>query len=850
MKVGDVFVRMALDNRGYRRGLTREEAFTRQKAMTLGSTFSKGFSVALGIGLVHGFKTVGGLLTDLITTAAKTETFDVAMQAVARSSGYPIPVLQQQRKEVMALGIAEQEATQMMTRFMQAQLDTADAAKIARIAQDAGTVASMNSSEATAQITEAIAKLRPELLTAFGFTRNLNDIYGDYARTVGKTASSLSEVEKKQAMLNYIFREGEKIAGAYESAMGTVGKKMGSLEKLELSKKLMQELKTALAQPLLLPAFGYWVDTMHNAFERAKAWVEANQVTLIGWGQTAKNVVAGIVRGVQWITNAFIKNWGAIKFAATAFISYLVLSRVINLARTATLAFSIAVSVLRGQSVITSGVLGVLSAVVQTYRLQMALAPVATNIFTASLYSLQAGLYAVWTALGPVGWVILAISAAIAGGSYLWSKYSASIRAANDAAREAQMQKLADQQAAAAKAAMKAVKGEDSLADAIKKAGKAAARTLMPFDEIHTIQKDMAGMGEIGDLDIPAIDMPDLGFPGMGDFMDGFGAALDELKPTFKGFLSWMWEGAKGLFNKYFEGWDWWEILLLGLGPATMLGVLIYKNWDKVADWAKEKFGPMWDGVIVKWDSFLAWAGGMWDGVKVKWEDFKSRCSETWQALWDPIQEKWERFKTWAGNLWPSVQARWESFKADIKKRWEVFWDPIKTKWLTFTNWAGGMWDRIRTQWDKIKSWSLWSWIKNKVDWLKDIFNFKWSLPKIKMPKFSVTWDKSGFLGKVGDFLGLPGVPKIGVTWLAKGGILNRPTLIGAGEAGREAVLPLDQDTGWIDELAEKLQAAGGTTDNTPVSIYLSLDGTVFGKLVAKSLRDLQRQGGGQLIPV
>lgn len=105
MKVGDVFVRMALDNRGYRRGLTREEAFTRQKAMTLGTVFSKGFSVALGIGLVHGFKTVGGLLTDLITTAAKTETFDVAMQAVARSSGYPIPVLQQQRVTIVHRGI-------------------------------------------------------------------------------------------------------------------------------------------------------------------------------------------------------------------------------------------------------------------------------------------------------------------------------------------------------------------------------------------------------------------------------------------------------------------------------------------------------------------------------------------------------------------------------------------------------------------------------------------------------------------------------------------------------------------------------------------------------------------------
>ena len=215
------------------------------------------------------------------------------------------------------------------------------------------------------------------------------------------------------------------------------------------------------------------------------------------------------------------------------------------------------------------------------------------------------------------------------------------------------MQKLADQQAAVAKAAMKAVKGEDSLADAIKKAGKAAARTLMPFDEIHTIQKDMAGagMGEIGDLDTPAIDMPDLGFPGMGDFMDGFGAALDELKPTFKGFLSWMWEGAKELFNKYFEGWDWWEILLLGLGPATMLGVLIYKNWDKVAEWAKKKFGPMWEGVKVKWEEFKIWAGNLWEGAKTKWEAFKTWCTRHGRPFGPRFRTSGSALNL-GGNLW------------------------------------------------------------------------------------------------------------------------------------------------------------------------------------------------------
>jgi hypothetical protein len=59
--------------------------------------------------------------------------------------------------------------------------------------------------------------------------------------------------------------------------------------------------------------------------------------------------------------------------------------------------------------------------------------------------------------------------------------------------------------------------------------------------------------------------------------------------------------------------------------------------------------------------------------------------------------------------------------------------------------------------------------------------------------------------------LGLPGKPIIDVTWLAKGGILTAPTLIGAGEAGREAVLPLDRNTGWMDDLAKKIREQGGS---------------------------------------
>ena len=69
-----------------------------------------------------------------------------------------------------------------------------------------------------------------------------------------------------------------------------------------------------------------------------------------------------------------------------------------------------------------------------------------------------------------------------------------------------------------------------------------------------------------------------------------------------------------------------------------------------------------------------------------------------------------------------------------------------------------------------------------------DFFSFKWL--DIKLPHLKISGDFS---------LVPPRVPKLSVKWYAKGGILNKPTLfgqnggelMGGGEAGPEAVLPI-----------------------------------------------------------
>jgi len=57
-----------------------------------------------------------------------------------------------------------------------------------------------------------------------------------------------------------------------------------------------------------------------------------------------------------------------------------------------------------------------------------------------------------------------------------------------------------------------------------------------------------------------------------------------------------------------------------------------------------------------------------------------------------------------------------------------------------------------------------------------------------------------------------PSVPHISVNWYAKGGVFDTPTLFGyagglggLGEAGAEAVVPLERNTEWLDKIAERL---------------------------------------------
>ena len=88
------------------------------------------------------------------------------------------------------------------------------------------------------------------------------------------------------------------------------------------------------------------------------------------------------------------------------------------------------------------------------------------------------------------------------------------------------------------------------------------------------------------------------------------------------------------------------------------------------------------------------------------------------------------------------------------------------------------------------------------VTQLVNIFNTNWQLPKLILPHIQVQWESADWMRY---FFGVSAMPNLYIQWYKKGGIVDGATLIGAGEDGKEAIIPLERNTEWINMVAEGL---------------------------------------------
>lgn len=234
----------------------------------------------------------------------------------------------------------------------------------------------------------------------------------------------------------------------------------------------------------------------------------------------------------------------------------------------------------------------------------------------------------------------------------------------------------------------------------------------------------------------------------------------------------------------------------------------------------------------------------------------------------------------------------------DFRNAMKAIWENIKNIFSSVLNWLK---DSFTRDWsvifgifgDPINAFFVN--LKNKIDAVKQIFR---GLIDFIAGIFTGDWDRAwrgvlnvfggifngitamaksplnGLIGLInGAITGLnkislpswvPGVGGMGVSipkipYLARGGIIDSPTLAMVGEAGKEAVMPLENNTGWIDLLADKLTqrlgglntgGGGNTSTDRAVEIVIQLGGYEFARFIIDSINKLHRQVGKTLLEI
>lgn len=226
--------------------------------------------------------------------------------------------------------------------------------------------------------------------------------------------------------------------------------------------------------------------------------------------------------------------------------------------------------------------------------------------------------------------------------------------------------------------------------------------------------------------------------------------------------------------------------------------------------------------VVMYWDEICAALGKAWEWIKNLFSKFGSWINK------NVIQPICKFFK----DLWADIQKIFSSVGTWFKNVFTGAWNGIKSAFSAVGSFFQNIWNTIKNMFTNIGS-TIGSAIGGAF---KTVVN-----SIIKFAENTI----NGFIKAINTAIGLINkIPGVNITKLnllqipklAKGGIVNNPgrgVPVIAGEAGKEAVLPLENNTEWMDTLAAKINGGAG---RIVIPIYLS------GRKIAEEVIDLTKQ--------
>ena len=316
-----------------------------------------------------------------------------------------------------------------------------------------------------------------------------------------------------------------------------------------------------------------------------------------------------------------------------------------------------------------------------------------------------------------------------------------------------------------------------------------------------------------------------------------------------KAVASTAWEAITGFFS---AAWDTikavWDVVL---GYFQTLWAGIQTTFSVVSEVLSGFFSAAWNAIKAIWDFVVGYYQGIWNGIKAVFSVVSSVLTSFFSAAWNGIKAVWNAVVAYYQGIWDGIKAVFSVVSSVLTEFFSAAWNGIKGIWDAVSGYFSGIWESVKSVFSGVESWfqsifsAAWTAVQGVFSNFGSFFQGLWDTIKSTFSNLGSSLSdaiggavKSGLNGvlsmientinngiglingAIGLINALPGVNvgtigELSLPRLAKGGIVDNATTAIIGEDGREAVIPLEHNTKWIDVMASKLASklsSGGYT--------------------------------------
>ena len=336
-------------------------------------------------------------------------------------------------------------------------------------------------------------------------------------------------------------------------------------------------------------------------------------------------------------------------------------------------------------------------------------------------------------------------------------------------------------------------------------------------------------------------------------------------------------------------------LVIAAIAALIAIGVLLYQNWDTVVEFAKTAWQGLCDFISGICQAIGEFFSGLWTKLQEIFEPIGQWFSEKFQEGWDAIVNIFSNLGSWFGDRWADVTSALANIGAWFTDMFQKAWTGLTNIFSKLGSWFGERWNDVTSVLANVSSWfgnmftSAYNAVKNAFSSIGSFFSGVWSTVQsifvnagqkvgsavggafrsaVNGVLGTIENVVNGFIGMINGVIGMinkiPGVSLGGIGYvslprLARGGIVDSPTVAMIGEAGKEVVMPLE-NTGFLQTMGRVVGGAvvnalgGGLPQSGGFSgsgdIVIMIGGHEFGRVAIQEINREQERAGQVLLNI